>query len=36
MKTRTFIGMMVLLIALVGITACGEDDNPTNETPEVQ
>lgn len=35
MKTRTFIGMMVMLIALVSMSACGNDDNPANETPAV-
>ena len=33
MKVRTFIGIMSMLIALVSMTACNQEDNPTNETP---
>ena len=28
MKSRTFFGMMVMLLALVGMTACSNDDDP--------
>ena len=30
MKTRTFIGMAVMLMALAGMTACSNDDNPVD------
>ena len=35
MKTRTFTGMMVMLTALVGMTACSIDDNPANQISAV-
>jgi hypothetical protein len=37
MKTKTIIGMMLMLMALVGMTACDKEneDNPANpENPE--
>ena len=36
MRTKTFIGMTVMLLTLlVSMSACGNDDNPANETPTV-
>ena len=35
MKTRTFTRMMVMLTALVGMTACSIDDNPANQISAV-
>ena len=35
MKTRTFIKMMVMLTALVSMSACGNYDYPANEPPAV-
>lgn len=32
MKTRTFIGMTLMLTALVGMTACGNEENPLNNS----
>ena len=33
MKARTFFGIMLMLMALVGMTACENEDNPV-DNPE--